>query len=513
MSIEVNDKGNENKSRLELDMSKYQTIQNFIDIAEENGTINAIDKVYLRNQLLHFLGVDDWQEPKVGGEKHSALILMDDLLEIAKINKQFTEEDASFYEAALMNFITPKPSQINHEFWEKYDEQPELATSYFYQLARQVDQVKTRDIAKNIGFIHQTKYGELEITINLSKPEKDPKMIALEKMKQSSGYPKCALCLENEGLYGGGNHPARSNHRVIRMRLGDQKWGFQYSPYAYYQEHAIVFNETHQPMVINEQTFDNLLSFLDVFPHYMIGSNADLPIVGGSILTHDHYQAGCYDFPMMKAHIRKTVQLQNYPDIQAGIVNWPMSVLRLRSTKRDVLLAASREILEKWRQYDDKSLQIVSKTEDNVLHHTITPIARKIGTDYVLDLVFRDNNTSEAFPDGIFHPHETLHHIKKENIGLIEVMGLAILPPRLKDELNEVEKYLLNQSNEIADSHLSWANHLKNTLAVTPQDVHEKVQQAVGAVFEQVLQDAGVFKDNHNGQIGFDRFIAAVNDR
>lgn len=494
-------------------MSKYQTIQKFIDTAEKNGVIHALDKLYLRNQLIHFLGMADWEEPESDSGEENSLVLMDDLLKIAKENKQFDETESEVYEAALMDFITPNPSQINQEFWKKYEEQPEKATDYFYQLARQVNQVKTRDIAKNIAFTHQSKYGELEITINLSKPEKDPKVIALEKVKQTSSYPKCALCIENEGLYGGGNQPARSNHRVIRLLLGGKKWGFQYSPYAYYNEHAIVFNETHQPMIINEKTFDNLLNFLDVFPHYMIGSNADLPIVGGSILTHDHYQAGRYVFPMMKASIRQAVSLRKYPDIQAGIVDWPMSVLRLKSSHKASLIAASTDILAAWRQYDDERLQIVSKTSDGVQHHTVTPIAWKSGESYVLDLVLRDNNTSEAYPDGIFHPHQSRHHIKKENIGLIEVMGLAILPPRLKTQLREIEKYLLDQPSDIADSHLKWARQLKSTLTVTQENVGDQVQQAVGVVFEAVLQDAGVFKDNETGYNGFDRFIQAINAR
>ncbi|MGX6990163.1 UDP-glucose--hexose-1-phosphate uridylyltransferase [Pseudolactococcus reticulitermitis] len=493
-------------------MSIYQTIQNFVELAIKNGAIEAMDSVYLRNQLLHFLGMNDWEQPEATQTESDALTLMDQLLSAARENQQFDTIDAACYEAALMDFVTPHPSQINRQFWQKYRENPDCATDYFYALAREVNQVKTRDIAKNIVFKHATQYGDLEITINLSKPEKDPKMIAAAKAQATTSYPKCLLCLENEGLYGGGNHPARSNHRFIRLALNQANWGFQYSPYAYYPEHAIIFHEKHQMMKMNRLAFENLLEFLDVFPHYMIGSNADLPIVGGSILTHDHYQAGKYRFPMMKAAIRQDIQLKKYPEIKAGLVNWPMSVLRLQSRNKEELLTASAEILEKWQHYSDVPLQIIALTADGVQHHTVTPIARKEGETYILDLVFRDNNTSEAFPDGIFHPHPALQHIKKENIGLIEVMGLAILPPRLKAELKEVERYLLGQPNQIDKRHLPWAEELKKTTQVTEADVQYQVQQAVGEVFEKVLQDAGVFKDDAQGKLGFDRFIDFINE-
>lgn len=494
-------------------MSIYQAIQDFVELAVINGAIEAMDKIYLRNHLIHFLGVNDWEQPEVTETTQEAIVLMDKMLAYATDHQQVTQSELAYYEAALMDFITPSPSQINRDFWKQYKEKPELATHYFYALAKEINQVKTREIAKNIAFRHQTTYGELEITINLSKPEKDPKVIASEKTQKQATYPACALCIENEGLYGGGGNPARSNHRVIRLSLDDKRWGFQYSPYAYYNEHAIVFNETHQPMKISQQTFANLLDFLDVFPHYMIGSNADLPIVGGSILSHDHYQAGRHEFPMMKATIRQAVKLDNYPEITAGIVNWPMSVLRLKSQDKAALLSASRQILADWRQYDDKGLQITAVTADGVQHHTITPIATKVDDDYMLDLVFRDNNTSSTFPDGIFHPHKALHHIKKENIGLIEVMGLAILPPRLKNELKEVEKYLLDQPNEIAMRHLDWAKQLQSKVKVTDDDVHLRVQEAVGDVFEEVLQDAGVFKDNEAGLAGFLNFISFINQQ
>ena len=492
-------------------MSIYQTIQDFLTLGLKNGAIEPLDEIYTRNQLLEFLGLSDWKQPEKAENETDALILMDALLQIAKANGRYDAANAEFYEAKLMDFITPKPSQINATFGQKYQDSPQAATQYFYDLACQVNQVKTRDIARNIAFTHATKYGDLEITINLSKPEKDPKAIAAAKLIKASSYPACQLCLENEGFYGIGNKPARSNHRIVRLEINGEKWGFQYSPYAYFNEHSILLNEKHQPMAINKRAMENLLAFLDKFPHYMIGSNADLPIVGGSILTHDHYQAGRHEFPMAKAGLREKVILKDFPEVEAGIVDWPMSVLRIASPDRVLLAQAADAILGKWRKYDDLALDIKAEDADKTLHHTITPIARKRDGKYELDLVLRDNNVSEAYPDGIFHPHQELHHIKKENIGLIEVMGLAILPARLKTELAEVEKYLLGQENSMAQIHQAWADDLKAQGNFTAENVHEKVQQAVGDVFAQVLQDAGVFKDDAAGQAGFKRFVAFVN--
>lgn len=492
-------------------MDKYQAIQEFINLAEKNHRIETLDKIYWRNQLLHFLGMNDWDEPKVT-EEHEPLILMDQLMILARENHAFPPEEEEFYEAALMDFISPTPSQINHEFWQNYQESPKKATDYFYGLTQEINQVKTRDIAKNIAFNHHSKYGDLEITINLSKPEKDPKAIAAAKLIKDSSYPACALCIENEGLYGGGNKAARSNHRLIRLKLHDEEWGFQYSPYAYYNEHSIVLNNVHKPMKINRRSFSNLLEFLDLFPHYMIGSNADLPIVGGSILTHDHYQAGRHEFPMAKAKLREQVVFKNFPEVAVGIVNWPMSVLRLSSEDKGQLLTLADFILKKWQQYSDTSIDLLAYSADGTPHHTITPIARKRDDAYEMDLVLRDNNVSDTYPDGIFHPHADLHHIKKENIGLIEVMGLAVLPPRLKDELQEVEQYLLGNPDHMKEMHLPWAQELKKQGNFTEENVSEYVREAVGAVFTRVLQDAGVFKDDEAGHAGFKRFIDFINE-
>ncbi|MGM9886475.1 MAG: UDP-glucose--hexose-1-phosphate uridylyltransferase [Lactococcus sp.] len=493
-------------------MMTYQTIQDFINLAIENGTIDALDEIYWRNQLLQCVGLSDWAEVDTQSHEKNSLVLMDQLMALAAKNGKIEAGNEEFFESALMDFITPKPSRINKTFWTNYEQSPELATASFYKLAKQINQVKTRDIAKNIAFEHETNYGNLEITINLSKPEKDPKLIAAAKLVKATNYPACQLCIENEGYYGHANHPARSNHRIIKCELNGEKWGFQYSPYAYFNEHSILLNEVHQPMEINGRAFANLLAFLDKFPHYMIGSNADLPIVGGSILTHDHYQAGNHAFPMAKAGLKKEVTLAHYPKIKAGIVNWPMSVLRLQSTDKASILEAATDILAKWKLYSDKSLEIKAVSADGTPHHTITPIARMHDGQYEMDLVLRDNNVSSEFPDGIFHPHQKLHHIKKENIGLIEVMGLAILPPRLKTELREVEKYLLDEQNQMAEMHKPWADQLKSTGHFTSENVEELVRQAVGNVFKEVLEDAGVFKTDATGQAGFDRFVAFLNE-
>lgn len=487
-------------------MSIYQNIHDFIALAIKNGAIEEEDEVYLRNQLLHFLGLHDWEKVEAT-QSEDSLALMDSLLEIARDNGVIAEGGEEFYEAALMDFITPLPSLINRDFWAKYESSPEAATDYFYALTEQVNQVKTRAIAQNIAYKHATPYGELEITINLSKPEKDPKAIAAAKLVKQSSYPACALCMENEGYFGQGNKAARSNHRIVRLELGGEPYGFQYSPYAYYNEHSIVLNQKHEPMKIDGRAFENLLNFLELFPHYMIGSNADLPIVGGSILTHDHYQAGRHDFPMAKAGLRQSFELPAFPAVKAGIVDWAMSVIRLTSSDKDELLAASKLILDKWRSYSDPEHELIAQEADGTPHHTITPIARKRGDAYELDLVLRDNNVSEEHPDGIFHPHKDKHHIKKENIGLIEVMGLAILPPRLKSELVEVEKYVLGEENQIADMHRSWADEIKKSENIISENVEFLVRAAVGEVFKGVLQDAAVFKETADGQAAFGAFL------
>jgi UDPglucose--hexose-1-phosphate uridylyltransferase len=396
---------------------------------------------------------------------------------------------------------------VNAYFAQYYSKDPVQATDYFFKLSKDNDYIKTREIARNIIFPAKTEYGELEITINLSKPEKDPKWIAAERKLKKVGYPECMLCMENEGYKGRLNYPARTNHRIIRMNLDGESWGFQYSPYAYYDEHCIILSEEHRPMKITKATFQRLLKITEVLPHYFVGSNADLPIVGGSILSHDHYQGGRHTFPMAVAEMERTIELSAFPTVTAGIVKWPMSVIRLQGKSQRDLVEAAQMIFEKWQVYSDDALQITAASEDGTPHHTITPIARRKEGLFEIDLVLRDNNVSEEFPEGIFHPHPDVQHIKKENVGLIEVMGLAVLPPRLEPELKEVEKYLLNEANEIAEYHVAWADELKRVNTITQENVTEVVQKAVGAAFARVLEDAGVFKRDVEGQEGFTRFI------
>lgn len=490
-------------------MSISQVVTDFTTLAIQAGGWMEMDRLYVQNRLLHLIGEDSLEETTIRPVTEDSLSLLDQLIHQA-LQNEVIEDTTSAKErltGEIMDYLTPPPSVINAFFAQHYSKSPEEATDYFYALSKNNDYIKTRDIAKNIVFPVSTEYGTLEITINLSKPEKDPKEIAAARNVKATNYPKCMLCMENEGYQGRINYPARTNHRIIRMNLDGESWGFQYSPYAYYNEHCIILAQEHRPMKIDRNTFNRLLRIVEVLPHYFVGSNADLPIVGGSILTHDHYQGGRHVFPMEKAPIERKFSLTNHPTVDAGIVKWPMSVIRLQAKDKQALVEAASEILDKWRQYSDYSVQVVAKTEDGTLHHTITPIARLKEDYYELDLVLRDNNTSDEFPDGIFHPHQEVHHIKKENIGLIEVMGLAVLPPRLKDELKEVEKYLLNEENTIADYHQKWAEAIKAKHQLTKENVESIIQEEVGQVFAKVLEDAGVFKRTQAGQQAFQRFI------
>lgn len=444
----------------------------------------------------------------------SALIdLKDDLVATAVTNGQVADNqgERNILGAKLMDLVTPAPSVVNRRFWAQYATDPQQALKYFYQLSQHNDYIKTKAIAKNIVWSTPTDYGDIEITINLSKPEKDPKQIAAAKEAKDTGYPQCALCIQNEGYTGRVNYPARTNHRVIRFKLADQQWGFQYSPYAYFNEHCIFLAAQHRPMVINRQTFQQLLKIIQQFPGYFVGSNADLPIVGGSILSHEHYQGGRHRFPMEKAPIATPLTFKGFENVTAGIIQWPMSVIRLRSNQEQPLVDLADKILTCWRQYSDDRVDVRAQTA-GVPHHTITPIARQRDGQLELDLVLRDNQTSAQYPDGIFHPHKDVQHIKKENIGLIEVMGRAILPPRLKPELQEVEKFLLGQPNEMADYHRPWAEQLKKQHPQISRDnVADIVKDAVGHVFARVLEDAGVYKRAAEGQQAFLRFVNNVN--
>lgn len=490
-----------------------QLIADFVTKIIHRGNWDEMDRFYLTNQIAHLIGEKELaKESEMTDNQTTILKSVEMLLIQAKENKVIGDSiaESDILESQLMDFIMPSPSLVNQQFYQQYQHSPKKATDYFYELCKTTNYIKTKSVARNILFPAETSYGKLEITINLSKPEKDPKQIVAEKNTLVEHYPKCMLCMENEGYHGRMDYPARTNHRIIRMDLEGESWGFQYSPYAYYNEHAIILSTEHRPMKIGRETFRRLLSITEKLPHYFVGSNADLPIVGGSILAHDHYQAGRHTFPMATAEIETTFCLTNFKQVTAGIVKWPMSVIRLQSTSKNELIEAATLILEKWRIYSDDQVEISAYSLDGTPHHTVTPIARRNGNLFEIDLVLRDNNTSKEFPDGIFHPHPDVQHIKKENIGLIEVMGLAILPPRLSKELIEVKHYLLNKNHEMAEYHRTWAESLKTNATITPENVMEIIQKGVGDVFTQVLIDAGVFKRDKKGIAAFRRFIESI---
>ena len=469
-----------------------------------------MDRIYLKNRIMSRVGEEGLDAP---AQKEELIALKDQLVEIAVANSKIQDSMAAkdSLGAELMDWITPSPSQVNHRFWETYRQSKEDAIADFYALSKRNDYIKVKAIAQNIAFETQTPYGSLEITINLSKPEKDPKDIAAAKLAKASHYPACQLCFENEGYQGRLDHPARANHRIIRFDMDGHDWGFQYSPYAYFNEHCIFLDSQHVPMAISRKTFERLLTIVETFPGYFAGSNADLPIVGGSILTHDHYQGGRHTFPMELAPVEESFTILGFEEVSLGIVNWPMSVLRLQSDNKAQLIALADHILTAWRGYSDPAVQVLA-VSDGQPHHTITPIARIRDGHYELDLVLRDNQTSPEHPDGIYHPHADVQHIKKENIGLIEVMGLAILPPRLKEELKQVQDYLIGRENTVATYHQPWADDLKATHpAITDEaEAEALVRESVGQIFARVLEDAGVYKRTAEGQAAFRRFVATL---
>ena len=469
-----------------------------------------MDRIYLKNRIMSRIGEEGLDAP---AQKEELIALKDQLVEIAVANSKIQDSMAAkdSLGAELMDWITPSPSQVNHRFWETYRQSKEDAIADFYALSKRNDYIKVKAIAQNIAFETQTPYGSLEITINLSKPEKDPKDIAAAKLVKASHYPACQLCFENEGYQGRLDHPARANHRIIRFDMDGHDWGFQYSPYAYFNEHCIFLDSQHVPMAISRKTFERLLTIVETFPGYFAGSNADLPIVGGSILTHDHYQGGHHTFPMELAPVEESFSVEGFEAVSVGIVNWPMSVLRLQSDNKAQLIDLADHILTAWRGYSDPAVQVLA-TSDGQPHHTITPIARIRDGHYELDLVLRDNQTSPEHPDGIYHPHADVQHIKKENIGLIEVMGLAILPPRLKEELKQVQDYLLGRENTVATYHQPWADDLKATHPAITEEAEAEalVRESVGQIFARVLEDAGVYKRTAEGQAAFRRFVATL---
>ncbi len=494
----------------------YENIQQLIHYGLKTGLLDSREEIYARNLILAKLGLSEFVEPEEAEEAPLEEILKGLLDYAAK--KGLLENDSVVYrdlfDTDLMNALMPRPAQVADRFWELYKESPETATDYYYTLSQDSNYIRRYRIAKDKKWTVDTKYGKLDITINLSKPEKDPKAIAAAAKAKKSGYPACLLCKENEGYAGHESHPARQNHRVIPIKIDGQDWGFQYSPYVYYNEHCIVFSGEHRPMKIEEATFRKLFDFLEQFPHYFLGSNADLPIVGGSILSHDHFQGGHYEFAMARAKEERTYHLPGYEDVEVGMVYWPLSVLRLRSKNREQLIRLATHILNKWRSYTDEAACIFAET-DGEPHNTITPIARMRDGAFELDLTLRNNLTTEEYPLGLYHPHQKLHHIKKENIGLIEVMGLAVLPARLKDELALLKAAILAgadlRKDELLEKHADWVEEfLPKYDSVTEENLEGILQTEVGLVFEQVLEDAGVYKCTEEGREAFERFIRTL---
>ena len=496
-------------------MTVNEAIKALVSYGLECGFYKSEDKIYITNRLLEVLGEDSYDEPETNVTADIEQIL-DTLCDYARSKGLISEGNVAndLFDTKLMGAMLPMPSEINDKFWRLFEKSPVEATDFFYKFSCDTNYIRRYRIAKDVKWTTPTEYGEIDITINLSKPEKDPKAIAAAKLMKQSGYPKCLLCRENEGYAGRINHPARQNHRIVRLNINNQNWLMQYSPYVYYNEHCIVFNSEHVPMKIEKATFKKLLDFVDLFPHYFVGSNADLPIVGGSILTHDHFQGGHYTFAMETAPIETEVVFDGFEDVTAGIVKWPMSVIRIRSLDKQRLIELADKILLNWREYTDEDCFVYAYT-DSQPHNTITPIARRRGDEFELDLVLRNNITTDEHPLGVYHPHAQLHHIKKENIGLIEVMGLAVLPARLKNEMAVLAEKLVDGSDLRADPatelHADWAGEFtKKYDRIDKDNVNKIIEDEVGLVFAQVLECAGVYKRNEHGKDGFLRFIKSV---
>lgn len=494
----------------------YDSIKKLVVYGIEKGLIEKEDETYTINQIIDALGMTEYKEPE---KQFFAPNLEETLKELCDYAyEQGIIENSTVYrdlfDTRLMGFLTERPSSVIKKFYALYEESPEKATDYFYKFSQDTDYIRRYRIKKDVKWKVRSDFGDIDITINLSKPEKDPKAIAAAKAAKQSGYPKCNLCRENEGYTGRVNSPARENHRIIPVTVNGKAWYFQYSPYVYYNEHCIVFNSEHTPMQINNDTFRKLLDFVSQFPHYFVGSNADLPIVGGSILSHDHFQGGRYEFAMAKAPIEKEVLFEGFQDVKAGILNWPMSAIRLKAKDRERICLLADKILLSWRSYTDEKAFIFSET-DGEKHNTITPIARKRGEYYELDLVLRNNITTKEHPLGLYHPHSELHHIKKENIGLIEVMGLAVLPARLKEEMAVLKDFMLkgkdpNEDERIA-KHAAWAQEVKEKYRIIDEtNIDRILEEEIGAVFVKVLEDAGVYKCTSEGRDAFMQFIKSV---
>ncbi|OJT66183.1 UDP-glucose--hexose-1-phosphate uridylyltransferase [Bacillus altitudinis] len=497
----------------------FEKLEQLIQYGINKELISPLDMDYTRNRLLEVLGLDDAEARTVSGDSDLEDILMpmlDWAVETGLI-PDGTDTYRDLLDAKIMGCLVAPPSVIYAKFEEKRKHcGPKAATSWFYEMQQHAHYIHTGRIAKNVRWFTTTEDGELEITINLSKPEKDPKAIAEAKKLSQKQYPLCLLCKENVGFGGRINHPARQNHRIIPVTLTNESWFMQFSPYVYYNEHCIVFKGEHEPMQISKKTFERLLSFISIYPHYFIGSNADLPIVGGSILSHDHFQGGAHEFPMAKAKMEEVFSLEKFPRVKAGIVKWPMSVIRLQSSDQQTLAEAADFILHEWKMYSDLEAGLFSHTGETP-HNTITPIARRHGDEYELDLVLRNNRTDKQHPGGIFHPHKEVHHIKKENIGLIEVMGLAVLPGRLAEELSQLKAALLSKKplEEIKAcpsimKHESWAERLIEENTFTKDNVEAILQKEIGLIFSRILAQAGVFKRTEQGKTAFKRFIQTL---
>ncbi len=495
-----------------------KTIDKLISYGLLTHLIEESDVKYVRNKILTKLGLDFYEETTQKCESINELGEILKVLTDYAVEKGIVEDDSITYrdifDTEIMDILTPYPSTVINTFNEKYKKSPKEATDYFYELSCNNNYIRRDRIKKDIKWNIESEYGEIEITINCSKPEKDPKAIAAAKLTKQSSYPKCQLCVENEGYGGRINHPARQNHRIIPIEICEEKWGFQYSPYVYYNEHCILFNSKHSPMVIDKTVFSKLLDFIAQFPHYIIGSNADLPIVGGSILTHEHFQGGNHTFAMQRAESEKIYDIKGFEDVEISRLKWPMSVIRLKSENKDKIIELSDKILTSWKNYSDEAAFIFAQT-DGEPHNTITPIASMVGGKYVMDLVLRNNITTDEHPFGVYHPHKELHNIKKENIGLIEVMGLAVLPSRLVEEMDAVADALINCAdmceNPKTAAHKTWVETFKNNYSeINKDNVNEILRQEIGKVFVSVLEHAGVYKRDTFGMQAFDRFIEQI---
>lgn len=494
----------------------FENIKKLVEYGIQTGLTPECERIYTTNLLLEIFKEDNYEDTEIDTENLELEDILKNLLDEA-VSRGLIEDSVVYrdlFDTKLMNCLLPRPAQIQREFKEKYDISPEEATKYYYKLSQDSDYIRRYRVKKDMKWTVDSPYGVIDITVNLSKPEKDPKAIAAAKNAKASTYPKCQLCVENEGYAGRVNHPARENHRIMPITINDSQWGFQYSPYVYYNEHCIVFNGQHIPMKIDRAAFIKLFDFVKQFPHYFLGSNADLPIVGGSILSHDHFQGGHYTFAMAKAPIEKEVTIPRYEDVEAGIVKWPLSVLRIRHKDEQRLIDLADHVLKNWRSYTDEDAFIFAET-DGEPHNTITPIARKVGDIYELDLTLRNNITTEEHPLGLYHPHAQYHNIKKENIGLIEVMGLAVLPARLKNELELLADYIVEgkdiRSNEEIVKHADWVDgFLPKYDSITKENVMDILKEEVGIVFTHVLEDAGVYKCTEEGRNAFMKFIETL---